>query len=264
MANIPETTAALSRAGFIDIEVRDRNEWYRELARRELAALEGELRALVTERIGTERAAHFINNWRQLVRVLERGELRPAHLKACKPTARPVSFPHSALRNAGIKGHFSLVGPAFGGDNVRAFAARYGSDTAGLVLVEADVGGRDEHRGNSPLIAELRDCRNAIAEGRALPPLPAHEGRPPRTCAQRLAGGDVVTRAQCQTIGNCADQARGYHGIHTLDPTRTMTAEQQTYQQEVAEAQAKWLALSSNARQLFTDKRHLRPLLRRS
>ena len=88
MANIPETTAALSRAGFIDIEVRDRNEWYRELARRELAALEGELRALVTERIGTERAAHFINNWRQMVRVLERGELRPAHLKARKPTAR--------------------------------------------------------------------------------------------------------------------------------------------------------------------------------
>jgi hypothetical protein len=64
----------------------------------------------------------------------------------------------------------------------------------------------------------------------------------------------VVTRAQCQTIGNCADQAHGYHGIHTLDPTRTMTAEQRTYQQEVAEAQAKWLALSSNGRQLFTDK----------
>ena len=96
---------------------------------------------------------------------------------------------HSALRNAGIKGPYVLVGHAFGGDNVRAFAARYGSDTAGLVLVEADVGGLDEHRGNSPLIAGLRDCRNAIAEGRALPPLPAHEGRPPRTCAQQFFRG---------------------------------------------------------------------------
>jgi phosphoethanolamine N-methyltransferase len=85
MANLSETSAALARAGFSDIEVRDRNEWYRDLARRELAALEGELRPLVTERIGTERTAHFVANWRQMVSVLERGELRPAHLKARKP-----------------------------------------------------------------------------------------------------------------------------------------------------------------------------------
>jgi SAM-dependent methyltransferase len=87
MANMAETTAALARAGFIEIEGRDRNEWYRDLARRELAALEGELRPLVTARIGRERAEHFINNWRQLVVVLERGELRPAHLKARKPAS---------------------------------------------------------------------------------------------------------------------------------------------------------------------------------
>jgi pimeloyl-ACP methyl ester carboxylesterase len=201
---------------------------------------------------------------------------------------------HSALHNAGVKGPYVLVGHAFGGDNVRAFAARYGTDIAGLVLVEADVGGLDEHRGNSPLIAGLRDCRNAIAEGRALPPLPAREGRPPRTCAQQFFRGlpepmwspelnaKLLKIAQTKLALYDAfisemeqmpeDEAyleqhshplgtrpvrvlsTGSHGIHTLDPTRTMTAEQQTYQQEVAEAQAKWLALSSNARQLFTDK----------
>jgi phosphoethanolamine N-methyltransferase len=88
MANMAETTTALTRAGFREVEVRDRNEWYRDLARRELAALEGELRPLVTERIGTERAAHFVDNWRQMVVVLERGELRPAHLKGRKPSGR--------------------------------------------------------------------------------------------------------------------------------------------------------------------------------
>ena len=88
MANTTETTDALTRAGFLEVEVRDRNEWYRDLARRELAALEGELSALVTERIGAERARHFVDNWRQMVVVLERGELRPAHLKARKPTSR--------------------------------------------------------------------------------------------------------------------------------------------------------------------------------
>ena len=84
MANTAETTAALARVGFVGIEVRDRNAWYRDLARRELAALSGELRPLVTERIGAARAQHFVDNWRQLVLVLERGELRPAHLKARK------------------------------------------------------------------------------------------------------------------------------------------------------------------------------------
>jgi len=84
MANMAETTAALAGVGFVEIEVRDRNAWYCALARRELAALEGELRPLVTARIGTARAEHFVNNWRQMVRVLERGELRPAHLKARK------------------------------------------------------------------------------------------------------------------------------------------------------------------------------------
>ena len=84
MANLAETTATLARVGFVEIEPRDRNAWYRDLARRELAALEGELRPLITERIGAEKAEHFVNNWRQLVLVLERGELRPAHIKARK------------------------------------------------------------------------------------------------------------------------------------------------------------------------------------
>jgi SAM-dependent methyltransferase len=85
MASMAESAATLARAGFVETEVRDRNEWYRDLARRELAALAGELRPLVTERIGIQRAEHFVNNWRQMVRVLERGELRPAHIKARKP-----------------------------------------------------------------------------------------------------------------------------------------------------------------------------------
>jgi SAM-dependent methyltransferase len=85
MANREESTAALARAGFVEIELRDRNDWYCDLARRELAALEGELRPIVIERIGRERAEHFVNNWRQLMLILKRGELRPTHLKARKP-----------------------------------------------------------------------------------------------------------------------------------------------------------------------------------
>ena len=72
---------------------------------------------------------------------------------------------HSALHNAGIKGPYILVGHAFGGDNVRTFAQRYTADVAGLVLVEADVEGADDHRGDTRHIASLRECRDAIAAG---------------------------------------------------------------------------------------------------
>jgi len=85
MASLEQSAAALRAAGFVDVEVRDRNAWYLGLAERELASLEGPMRALITERIGAAKAEHFIANWRQLVLVVRRGELRPGHLKAVRP-----------------------------------------------------------------------------------------------------------------------------------------------------------------------------------
>jgi hypothetical protein len=85
MATLEESAAALRAAGFIDVGIRDRHGWYLELAQQELAALEGELNSLVVNRIGEERARHFVDDWRQLVVVVKRGELRPGHLKAVKP-----------------------------------------------------------------------------------------------------------------------------------------------------------------------------------
>jgi phosphoethanolamine N-methyltransferase len=85
MATLAESAAALRNAGFVDVDIRDRHDWYLALAQRELQAMQGSLHALIVEKIGAERAQHFIDNWRQLVVVLERGELRPGHLKALKP-----------------------------------------------------------------------------------------------------------------------------------------------------------------------------------
>ena len=85
MASLAASRAALEAAGFIGVEVRNRNGWYRELARREARALAGEWYPLLVARLGAARAAHFVRNWQQLVLVLERGELCPAHLKARAP-----------------------------------------------------------------------------------------------------------------------------------------------------------------------------------
>lgn len=201
---------------------------------------------------------------------------------------------HSALHHAGIEGPYILVGHAFGGDNVRTFAQRYTAEVAGLVLVEADVGTPGERRGDSQRIAELRECRNAVASGKPLPPLPARAGRPERSCAQQFFRGlpeaawspelneKLLELAQTKVamydtyISEMeqmpADEAyleqhrhslgsrpirvlsTGYHGIHAIDPARPLDPQQLKYEQEVARAQAKWLDLSSNSKQLFTDK----------
>jgi ubiquinone/menaquinone biosynthesis C-methylase UbiE len=85
MASLTQSEAALRAAGFVDVEGRDRNDWYLALAQRELAGMEGSLKPVILEAIGADRAEHFLANWRQLVVVLARGELRPAHLRARAP-----------------------------------------------------------------------------------------------------------------------------------------------------------------------------------
>ena len=202
----------------------------------------------------------------------------------------------SALHNAGIRGPYILVGNAFGGDNVRTFAARYPAEVAGLVLVEADiVSSPEERRGHAKLIASMRDCRDAIAAGRLLPQLPARAGGPARSCAQdfffrglpepmwsrelnakllelvqtkvaiydsyisemeQMPVDEAYLEHHSRSLGSRPIRvlSTGKHGVHSLDPTRTLDPEQQKYQQEVAREQAGWLELSSNAKQLFSDK----------
>jgi SAM-dependent methyltransferase len=86
MATLADSAEELRRAGFKNITIRDRHDWYLELAQREVHSMEGELNPIIVHRIGPDRARHFIDNWRQLVVVLKRGELRPGHLKASKST----------------------------------------------------------------------------------------------------------------------------------------------------------------------------------
>jgi len=202
----------------------------------------------------------------------------------------------SALHNAGLQGPYVLVGNAFGGDNVRAFAALYPADVAALVLVEADiVSNPEEQRGHAKLIVSMRECRDAIASGKPLPQVPAGPGVPARSCAQQfffrglpeamwsaelnsslldlvqtkvamydsyisemeqMPVDESYLELHSRSLGSRPIRvlSTGNHGVHSLDPSRPPDPEQQKYERAVAREQAKWLELSSNARQLFTDK----------
>lgn len=198
---------------------------------------------------------------------------------------------HQALQNAGIGGPYLLVGHAFGGDVVQTFAQRYLKDVAGMVLVEADVGGPEGDTGSASYITSLRECRDAIAAGKPLPRQPASPGSESRDCAQqffrglpeqqwspelnaklleiahaKLAMYDSYISEMEQMPANKAWLAQhthslgsrpilvlttGYHGIHALDAAHPKSAEQEQYERRVMQAQAKWLTLSSNAKQVF-------------
>ena len=77
--------AALEAAGFEDIRVVDRNAWYRQEARRELARLTGTLHADLKSTVGKQFLDREVDVWEKMIVVLDQGELRPTHLRARKP-----------------------------------------------------------------------------------------------------------------------------------------------------------------------------------
>jgi ubiquinone/menaquinone biosynthesis C-methylase UbiE len=76
---------ALIDAGFQNVQMQDRNAWYRATARRERDALSGPLYDSLTSAVGIEFVAHQIEVWDLMIVALDQGQLRPTHLRAEKP-----------------------------------------------------------------------------------------------------------------------------------------------------------------------------------
>jgi hypothetical protein len=148
-----------------------------------------------------------------------------------------------------------------------------------------------EHLGDKDIIAQLRDCRNAIAEHKPLPALKSRPGQPQRTCAQQFFRG--IPEAEWSSELNAAllqlaqtkvamydayisemeqtprDEAylrqhhrsmgsrpirvltSGNHGVGHLERKPPDTPEHLKYEKETTAAQARWLTLSSNSKQIF-------------
>lgn len=217
-----------------------------------------------------------------------------------RTSERIASELRAALHNAGVAGPYILVGHAFGGDNVRAFADLFMPEVAGLVLVEADPvelmsqerQDRD-HKGHVGLPVELRECRDAIAKHKPLPLLDGSSGGT-HTCAQQFFRGlpeaqwspalnaklleiantkvamydayasemeetardEDFLKKNARSLGNRPLRVltTGYHAHGFFNPKRAWTAEEIGYEQDIQAAQARWLKLSTNAKQVFTQR----------
>lgn len=86
MCSIGRYRDAIESAGFVDIELTDRNKWYYGLSKRELAAMsKSPLREKIVNLIGEAEAAKTIEIWKKMIGVLESGEHRPGHIRARMP-----------------------------------------------------------------------------------------------------------------------------------------------------------------------------------
>jgi pimeloyl-ACP methyl ester carboxylesterase len=202
-----------------------------------------------------------------------------------RTSLRIASELRGALHNAGIRGPYILVGNAFGGDNVRTFAALYPREVAGLVLVEADVvSSPEERRGHAKLVDSMRECRDAIAAGGPAPScghgfffrgLPEALWSPELNAKllelvqskvalydsfmsemEEMPEDEKYLQKHSHSLGSRPIRvlSTGKHGVHSFDPSHPLDPGQQKYEEAVTREQAEWLQLSANARQLFSDK----------
>ena len=75
----------LKNVGFVDVESEDVSNWYREEARREYDLLKGELYPRLVELLGQSDADHFVEDWRAMVVVIDKGEMRQGYSRGRRP-----------------------------------------------------------------------------------------------------------------------------------------------------------------------------------
>jgi pimeloyl-ACP methyl ester carboxylesterase len=144
----------------------------------------------------------------------------------------------------------------------------------------------EDRRGRGELVSQLRDCRNAIAEHKPLPASGSSPGESQKTCAQQLffrglpeaewspelnaklleiaqtkiamydayasemeemMQDEIYLQRHRRSFGSRPIRVltSGNHGVPADVPDRVK------YEHEVTQAQARWLTLSSNSKQIF-------------
>ena len=85
METLEQAGRLLESTGFTAIELEDITATYRSQAHAEYEQMCGSWLPRMQQILGEETAAHFVENWRALTVVLDRGELRPGRLRARRP-----------------------------------------------------------------------------------------------------------------------------------------------------------------------------------
>ncbi len=75
------------QCGLAGVETEDASAWYRRQVEREYRLLKGELYPRMIELIGQRDADHFVENWRAMEVVCQKGEMRQGYFRGYRPAA---------------------------------------------------------------------------------------------------------------------------------------------------------------------------------
>ena len=85
LETLEEYKAHLNNLGFIDVTIKDASNWYHNQVRSEYDLVKGSLYPLMVESLGKKDADHFVENWRAMLVVCEKGEMRQGYCRGRKP-----------------------------------------------------------------------------------------------------------------------------------------------------------------------------------
>lgn len=85
METLARHEVLLREAGFVDVEVEDRSDWYRRVVKKEFETIQSELYPRMVELMGQKWADHFVENWRAMMVVCDKGEMRQGYCRGRKP-----------------------------------------------------------------------------------------------------------------------------------------------------------------------------------
>ena len=85
MQDMAHTESAMKAAGFTELRFNDRNAWYREAIKHEIASISGERLRALGEEIGDKEAQYRHQSSIYKQDAIDDGFLRPTHFVAKKP-----------------------------------------------------------------------------------------------------------------------------------------------------------------------------------
>lgn len=85
LISLAELGRHLVEGGFADVTMEDASDWYCRESRREYERMRGDGRQRAIELIGEAQADHMIEDWRSMVVVCEKGELRQGYTRGRRP-----------------------------------------------------------------------------------------------------------------------------------------------------------------------------------
>ena len=85
LETLEEYKVHLEKIGYIDVIIKDASEWYLNQVRREYELVKGSLYPRMVECLGQKDADHFVENWRAMLVVCEKGEMRQGYCRGRRP-----------------------------------------------------------------------------------------------------------------------------------------------------------------------------------